>query len=134
MIKIDFKNNFKGKGCSFGASQAKSIASKIISKISPEKGNTTIEVILLEKTVMKKINSDLRNIDLATDVLSFPQSYLPKAKEKILGSILIAPEVAEEENINCEKLFIHGVLHLLGFDHETNKHKWQNTEKIIKEI
>lgn len=82
-----------------------------------------VELILLDDEAMRKINQEHRGIDKSTDVLSFPLEggdFLP------LGSILLSIDRVRAEaelrghSIEAEAalLFIHGMLHLLGYDHE----------------
>ncbi|WP_421717112.1 rRNA maturation RNase YbeY [Arcobacter arenosus] len=98
-----------------------------------------IELIFVENEQMREINKEHRNIDKATDVLSFPLEFdLPNMP---LGSIIISTdfisEKASEYNHSFEDemklLFIHGILHLLGFDHEVdNGEHRQKEEELIK--
>lgn len=74
------------------------------------------------------LNRQYRGHDYATDVLSF--SYLDEtvAGQPFLGEIVIAPEIARRQARNwrsgpereIRKLLVHGILHLLGYDHETD--------------
>ncbi len=80
---------------------------------------------------IKNINSEFRNIDSATDVLSFPlgedgvYDTNPETNAKMLGDVLISLERAEvqakEYGHSFERetayLTVHSVLHLLGYDH-----------------
>ncbi len=80
---------------------------------------------------IRKINSEFRNIDSATDVLSFPlgedgiYDENPETNDKMLGDVLISLEraeaQAEEYGHSFERetayLTVHSVLHLLGYDH-----------------
>jgi probable rRNA maturation factor len=82
-----------------------------------------IELILTDNDEIAQINREFRNIDKPTDVLSFPSDPFPGAP---LGSIVIsvdkvasvASELGHKEEEELALLFIHGVLHLLGYDHE----------------
>tara|TARA_Y100000589_G_C26854061_1_gene507163 strand:- start:322 stop:636 length:315 start_codon:yes stop_codon:yes gene_type:complete len=81
---------------------------------------------------MKKINFKYRKKNKTTNVLSFPQNenrYTGKTSLIILGDIVVSLEKVYEESIKEGKQFyshlshmiIHGLLHLLGFDHSTKK-------------
>jgi len=77
-----------------------------------------LSVVFIGKTKMQGLNKKYRNIDKSTDILSFPIS--PDHGE-IFISILDANKKAKdfdrsEENY-LEFLFIHGLVHLIGFDH-----------------
>ncbi len=113
-----------------------------IKELEVIKNNLTskdIELIFVENEQMREINKEHRNIDKATDVLSFPLEFdLPNMP---LGSIIISTdfisEKASEYNHSFEDemklLFIHGILHLLGFDHEVdNGEHRQKEEELIK--
>jgi len=83
-----------------------------------------VEVHLTDSSVIKKLNWQFRRKNKATDVLSFPSS-----QEDLLGSIVIDIKTAEKQaqeyrhSLKREvlELYIHGLLHLLGFDHERSK-------------
>jgi probable rRNA maturation factor len=87
---------------------------------------------------MRELNKIYRNKDKATDVLSFPLEDMPGMP---LGSIVIsidtAKKVANELGHSIEGeiklLFIHGLLHLLGYDHETDNGEMREKEKEIIE-
>jgi probable rRNA maturation factor len=97
------------------------------------------ELILTDNPTIQELNKTHRNIDKSTDVLSFPLEFdLPHMP---LGSIVIsvdyAQEKAKEFNHTLEEeitlLFIHGLLHLLGFDHEVDKGEHRaKEEELIK--
>jgi len=77
---------------------------------------------------IQTLNRDYRNKDTATDVLSFPvNNELATGPSISLGDIVICVEVAQKQaneyghNLDRELAFllVHGMLHLLGYDHET---------------
>ena len=84
----------------------------------------TVEIQFVTQEEIKVINYNYRNINEATDVLSFPQ-----AKEiefnQIFGTIIICLEKAIEYNEDCRELIKHGLLHLAGYDHESNIGEWK---------
>lgn len=99
-----------------------------------------IELNICSNRTIKKYNKDYRNKDISTDVLSFP---FEEINNEPLGCIVISSqyvqEKAKEFNHSLQDefnlLFIHGLLHLLGFDHEDeNDHgKMREEEKRIIE-
>ena len=98
--------------------------------------NKDIELILTTDEEIRQINKKFRNKDKATDVLSFPLEDIPGMP---LGSIIIsidtAKKGAEEFGHSIEDeiklLFIHGLLHLLGYDHEIDNGEMREKEKEI---
>jgi probable rRNA maturation factor len=92
-----------------------------------------IELILTDNTEIAEINREFRNIDKATDVLSFPSDPFPGAP---LGSIVIsvdkvtsvAQELGHSEDDEIALLFIHGLLHLKGLDHEVDNGEMRQKE------
>ncbi|MGL2748140.1 rRNA maturation RNase YbeY [Helicobacter pylori] len=98
-----------------------------------------IELILVSDETMREINRDLRGCDYATDVLSFPLEVVPHTPS--LGSVVINMPLAQENALKLGHrleeeialLFIHGVLHLLGYDHEKDKGEQRQKEsELIK--
>jgi probable rRNA maturation factor len=97
-----------------------------------------VELLIVGKKYMKDLNFKFKNIDKATDVLSFP---LEQTHNVSLGSIVICLDVAKKaaksykHNINDEisLLFIHGMLHLLGLDHQKDNGEMRQKEhQLIK--
>lgn len=94
-----------------------------------------IDVILADDPFVQDLNDRYRGKNHPTNVLSFPQADFKKGAEQpthdfvLLGDIVMAFDVIEEEATKEGKdflhhfchLFIHGCLHLLGFDHETDE-------------
>lgn len=87
------------------------------------------EVDLVDKDTIQEINRDYRNKDRVTDVISFAfednEEVLQNGFPRVLGEIFIcidkAKEQAEEYHHSFKRevsfLFVHGLLHLLGYDH-----------------
>ena len=90
---------------------------------------TLATVKTLSPEEIKEINAEYRNVDSVTDVLSFPQyecvDDMPVEGELMLGDVVIcverAKEQAEDFGHSYERefvyLFVHSLLHLLGYDH-----------------
>ena len=99
---------------------------KTVEKILKDKEKDgEISITFVNNKDIRRLNKQYREIDSITDVLSFDLSD----NEYIIGDIYIGKEVAEkqaEENGHSfiDEIFlliIHGVLHLLGYDHNTPK-------------
>lgn len=95
-----------------------------------------VELVIIDAKEMHALNLEHRNMDKTTDVLSFPIDDFPHAP---LGSIVINHELAKtkadelghsvEEEMTL--LFIHGLLHLLGFDHEVDSGEMRAKEEAL---
>lgn len=90
----------------------------------------SVSVAVVGNSQMKSLNREYRNKAKTTDVLSFPGSHLKSSPTSVeLGDIVICLPKAREQALEygeplsreLERLAVHGVLHLLGFDHEKNK-------------
>jgi probable rRNA maturation factor len=84
-------------------------------------------IVLTDDAEIRELNRDYRGKDAPTNVLSFPAGLNPAADAPLfLGDIILAGETisreAEEQDISpadhASHLVVHGMLHLLGFDHE----------------
>jgi probable rRNA maturation factor len=98
-----------------------------------------VSVMFVDNEEIRNLNRDYRNIDKATDVLSFPQYddlSIVEEEELILGDIVISLERAKEQAVEYNHSFVreiafltcHSMFHLLGYDHDTD----ENT-KIMRE-
>ena len=107
---------------------------KKISKIVPffRGKNITFTILLTNSLNMKKLNKKFRKCNKPTDVLSFPTfslSNLKSMKEKkiYIGDIATSYEIinfrSKKNNFSLEfdKVWIHGLLHLIGYNHIKNK-------------
>ena len=108
--------------------------------------NLYINIILTDPENIRKINKEYRNIDKATDVLSFPmfeKEEIEKMKkdgndiEEPLGDIVISIQKVEEQakeyghsfERELSYMLIHGFYHLMGYDHMNDEEKKQMREK-----
>ena len=125
MSNIVFENNTNDK-----------VDLTLIQKISLELSNKEIELIFTDNVEMRDINLNTRGFDKATDVLSFPYDEMPNVP---LGSIVISSNFVEEKSKLYKHsfedefalLFIHGLLHLLGYDHEKDNGEHRNKEEEL---
>ncbi len=108
----------------------------LLEKITNSLTKKDVECIFVKDITMQKLNLEARNIDKSTDVLSFPLSEVPHAP---LGSIVINIEFAKKAadefghtlSDEISLLFIHGMLHLLGFDHEADDGEMRQKEALL---
>jgi rRNA maturation RNase YbeY len=85
-----------------------------------------LSVALIGNAEMRKLNAQYRNKDYPTDVLSFPMEQTGPAATRLLGDVIISVEKAREQanergrtpDQELATLLIHGIVHLLGYDHE----------------
>jgi probable rRNA maturation factor len=92
-----------------------------------------ISLVLADDAMLHDLNHRYRGQDKPTNVLSFaalaPSEPLPKAGPILLGDVVLALETAQREaaaegkSLQCHvsHLVVHGVLHLLGYDHDIDK-------------
>lgn len=117
----------------FGLDLAEKIASELTDK--------DIELVIVDESAMKAINSAQRGIEKATDVLSFALKAVPNVANLPLGSIVINANAVKDEakarkhskEAEFTLLFLHGILHLLGFDHEKDSGQMREKERQIIE-
>ena len=114
---------------------------KKISKFnSLKKRRFSLTILLTGNSKMKYLNKKFRNKNKTTDVLSFPSLDAVDLKKKnnteiYLGDIAISYEIvnrrSKDSNFDLEfdKMWIHGYLHLLGYDHKKVK-----DYKVMKKI
>ena len=95
-----------------------------------------IELIITSNEEIQEINKLHRDIDKPTDVLSFPYEDMPMSP---LGSIVVSKDYVIEKSKELSHnsmdelslLFIHGLLHLLGYDHEVDNGEMREEEKRL---
>jgi len=108
----------------------------LLNEIASTLTDKEIELLITSNEDIKEINSKHRGIDKDTDVLSFPYEDTPFFP---LGSIVISAEhvklkAKEHRHKNSDELallFIHGLLHILGYDHEVDKGEMREKEKEL---
>ena len=106
----------------------------ILSKLSPFKNKIQeFTLFLTNSRKMKDLNNKFRKKNKSTDVLSFPFNY-KITKNSYLGDMAISYEIINKRSIKSnffiefDKMWIHGYLHLLGYDHK----KLKNFQKMNK--
>jgi probable rRNA maturation factor len=117
---------------------------KLLEKVTKEMTNKEVELIVCYNDYIQTLNLQFRNKDKPTDVLSFPLENMIIGNVAIpLGSIVISVDFVKQksEELNhsfddeLALLFIHGLLHLLEFDHEIdNGEHRKKEEELIKQF
>lgn len=82
------------------------------------KETRTVSLAFVSKAEMQKLNKKFRSKNKPTDVLSFGD----------INEVVICPEVVDGKKEDITKVFIHGILHLLGYDHEASEKKAKEME------
>ncbi len=104
--------------------------------------NTTTTLRVTNNRTIREFNRAWRDENSVTDVLSFENSFIdPETGGKYLGDIIISFEKARQQaqasghslQFEIEMLFVHGLLHLIGYDHDS-KEQWQEMTKLQDEI
>ncbi len=101
-----------------------------------------VSVALVSDEEIAKLNIEFRSIEMPTDVLSFPykaEEFEPD--QNFLGDIIIsvdrAAQQAVENNLDLEteikQLILHGLLHLRGYDHETDDGEMNSLELELRD-
>jgi probable rRNA maturation factor len=102
-----------------------------------------LSILVEDDEKLKELNQRFLNIDSATDVLSFPANEIdPETGRKYMGDIIISFTHAEKQALDAgqtsdrevQLLVVHGILHLLGYDHASKKGKkemWAIQEDIL---
>jgi len=124
MIEINNLTNFAVDKKSFSQ-----VAKKVLS--GENRGTETISLAFVNKGEIQNLNKKYRRKNKPTDVLSFLID-----EKKCLGEIIICPEIVKENakkygiSVRKElmKVFIHGILHLCGYNHEKSKKEAQKME------
>jgi len=110
-----------------------------LEKIAQSLTDREIELIVTDNDTIASLNQEYRSKDTPTDVLSFPMENA--VANMPLGSIIISADFVQEkanelghgEQDEFSLLFIHGLLHLLGYDHETDNGEMRKKEKELIE-
>jgi probable rRNA maturation factor len=113
--------------------------------VAPGRARGRVCIALVSDRRARELNRIYRRRDYATDVLSFPSSADPSGvdlppAERFLGDIVIARGVAARqsraaghgEQTELRILALHGLLHLLGYDHERDNGTMQRVEQRLR--
>ena len=131
--------------------------SRWLTRVAPARARGTISVALVSDATVRALNRTYRGVDRATDVLSFsatpsPEPRIPNPKTNpnpksripnpfvFLGDIVIARGVARRqaraaghsELTELRILVLHGLLHLLGYDHEGDNGRMREVERRLR--
>ena len=104
-----------------GAGTAADALSRWLRRVAPARARGQVTVALVPDRRIQELNRSFRRVNTATDVLSFPAD-----EPETLGDVVIARGVARRQakaaghhlRMELRVLALHGLLHLLGYDHE----------------
>lgn len=105
-----------------------------------ETENRVPVIAFVDDSEMKRLNSEFRGKPTATDVLSFRYEKEEFEQDESLGDIVISAETSAaqavvhnlELEIEIKQLILHGILHLCGYDHETDQGEMNERENELR--
>ncbi len=118
-----------------------SFVNESLNKI-PETDGRFITIAFVSDKKIKELNNQYRNKNSVTDVLSFIyEADEFETDNKYLGDIVISVEQAKKQalennlnlNLEIKQLILHGILHLCGYDHETDKGEMNKLELELRD-
>jgi probable rRNA maturation factor len=113
-------------------------------RVAPKRARGGVSIAIVNDASVRRLNRTYRQRDYATDVLSFPTGDPAKARSArnpvFLGDIVIARGVARRkaraaghsELTELRLLALHGLLHLLGYDHERDQGQMERVERRLR--
>ena len=130
MIEINNLTAYKLSNLAVDKKLFSTVAKKVL--LGENRRTQTVSLAFVGKEEIKKLNKKFRKKNKPTDVLSFEIK-----EENYLGEIVICPEVVAEnakkykvsKGSETLKVFVHGVLHLCGYDHEKSKAEEKKMEE-----
>ena len=113
-----------------------------LSTVAPKRLCGEVVVALVCDAKMRALNKRYRSLDRVTNVLSFPaepQPFHDRSSSRVLGDIVIATGVAKRQarsfgvsvDMEIRRLTLHGLLHLMGYDHETDTGQMSKLERRL---
>lgn len=132
-MKIEILNNSSVR---IPRKKIESYVSQIYLELEKKVKNRRLTIVFLNPTPAKKLNLRFRNKNYATDVLSF------EGEGDSLGELVLCPQVIARQAREHQLLFIeeliymvlHGILHLLGYDHERGRLQAQRMFRLQDRI
>ena len=130
----------RNSGKQFSSRKLKKIANGVLALLKQE--DAELSVALVGNAEIRKLNAQFRKKDYPTDVLSFPAAKGIVSDFRLLGDVVIsvdkAKQQARERSWTLDEemitLLIHGVLHLLGYDHERSPKDAKIMTRLEKRI
>jgi probable rRNA maturation factor len=111
-----------------------------LARAAPSAASGIVSIALIPDATMRRLNRSYRRSDRPTDVLSFPAGAVSRGRPRRLGDIAIARGVAARQArlfghtqaVEWRVLALHGLLHLLGYDHDTDRGEMSRLEERLR--
>lgn len=111
-----------------------------LAEVAPARARGDVSLVFVDNRRMRVLNRTFRRVDAPTDVLSFPVDASHRPVDGVLGEIVIAVGVATRQaaeqghplGTEIRVLALHGLLHLLGYDHETDDGQMARVEARLR--
>ena len=142
MIHVFIDDGYKA---SIKPSVLKKTASAVLKRVSPDR-DVDLTIVIQGNEALQQLNRQFLGNDAPTDVLSFPSDETdPDSGRPYLGDIAISYPIAESQaavaghpvQSEVQLLVVHGVLHLLGYDHtspELKSSMWQVQSEVLTSL
>ena len=126
-LRVFVQNHAARKGVPIARSFERWVRAALTGRRS---GRIEVNIALFGEAAARDLNKQYRGKNYATNVLSFPYQPLAREKKALLGELALCPAVvAREARLQGKRLrdhyahlTVHGVLHLLGHDHQAGRH------------
>lgn len=130
----------RGAGKQFPSRRLKTLALTVLELV--ERENVELSLALIGNAEMQKLNAKYRRMNHPTDVLSFPMEEKLLQETPLLGDVIISVDQAAEQarqrrrtlDEEMTTLLIHGIVHLLGYDHERSAKDARIMGRLEKKI
>jgi probable rRNA maturation factor len=118
-----------------GAAGQGVVLARWLAAVAPARARGHVTVAVTNDSRVRRLNRQFRHIDRATDVLSFPAD-----EPGVLGDVVIARGVARHQarqvghslGIELKVLALHGLLHLMGYDHKRDEGQMARVEERLR--
>ncbi len=144
MVNLHISDQFQNSVDAAALEKAALVTLAMQKKCFDEEVN--LSVVIEDDQQLQALNNEFLGIDSPTDVLSFFEDELdPETGQRYLGEVIISYPQAERQSLTAghstrselDLLVVHGVLHLLGYDHSTDEEKvkmWKIQKDILIEL
>lgn len=137
-MAVEIVSRARAAGVSPGRLKAK--AQRILSFL--KRSDAELSLALVNNRQIRRLNARYRKKNRATDVLSFPAGNISAMGARLLGDVVISVERARSQakergktpEDELETLLIHGILHLLGYDHERSERDAEVMERLERRV